>query len=357
MDKLFKNSSKENDKKSSTENQKSNNFNSFRKKATIKKYVTSNNFTNTEKEKENEEIKTQIENNNNLEVKEEENFPKTNFVFLVASPGGIYNDSICKLIISDSNLVLIQGIKQVTKKFILDISIKDNDSFATISKEENIEIWSKQNNIFKLIEIIYTKNYFYCFKNKIKYLKNGNIIICCYDSIKIYNNIKSLGKHQLSVIIKAKSPIFNIRKDFLVYFTNNKDDKNIYSTIYFYKLKNFKLTKNIKCNIDIPEKFDFLDDNRIIVLNKHITIISLLDKKITQLKIDDNNFSGGNVLVNENKKIFFAGNKDIYVFNIDNYQIMNIIKLSLSIKAFIPLSQEEIGILAYNDPWSKFYDQ
>ena len=265
--KLFKNINKESEKKELTKRIKSNDFNFFRKKAIIKKYDTNTNYSYTEREKRNVKIKKQIENNknnNNLEVSQLKISPKNNLVLLVASSGGLYNTSICKLIISDSNLILIQTIKKVLKNNILDISIKDKNNFATISADQFIEIWSKKNNIFKLIEMIEIKRKknFPCFLDSfegiIKYLKNGIIIISCFGTIKIYNNIKSMRKHELSFIIKVNSKIFNIRKNCLIFFNNffpkkisynNKlyeDDKNNYSIIYFYKLKKYKLIKKNK---------------------------------------------------------------------------------------------------------------
>ena len=75
-------------------------------------------------------------------------------------------------------------------------------------------------------------------------------------------------------------------------------------------------------------------------------IISLSEKKITKLQIKDNDFFYWSVLVNENKKIFFVALRDIYVFNSDNYQILNIIKLHTYVETLIPISQEEIGVIA-----------
>ena len=261
-------------------------------------------------------------------------------------------------------MILIQTIKKVLKNNILDISIKDKNNFATISADQFIEIWSKKNNIFKLIEMIEIKRKknFPCFLDSfegiIKYLKNGIIIISCFGTIKIYNNIKSMRKHELSFIINVNSKIFNIRKNYVIFFNNffqkknsynNKlyeDDKNNYSIIYFYKLKKYKLIKKIKINIKIPQRFDFLDDNRIIAMDTQIMIISLSEKKITKLQIKDNDFFYWSVLVNENKKIFFVALRDIYVFNSDNYQILNIIKLHTYVETLIPISQEEIGVIA-----------
>ena len=371
---IFKNLNinNENDKKESIKKTIYNNFNSFRKKAIIKENDINIDNCNGQKKKEKENENEKNKNNKNIEVKAVKNNPLGNLSLLISSyNGNIYDYDIYKLTIKDSNLNLIQAINTVLKNNILDISIKDKNSFVILSSDEKIEIWSKENkenNIFKLFETFkcpFLSKNLKAFEGIIKYLKNETIIISCFNSIMIYNKIKSIKKHQLLTKIKAYYPIFNIRKDLLVFFNTNydttkfkysfyyginlEDDKNNFSKILFYKLKNNKLIKKVKYDFDAPNRFDFLDDNRIVIpLSQKIIIFNFFKNKAIKLKINNDFIFSGNLLVNENKKIFFVEYRDTFIFNSNNYQIINIIKFSFLIYKFIPISQEEIGIISEN---------
>ena len=346
------------------------NFNSFRKKAVFKPKGISNNYylpdNQNMKHENRKEIKkygkdSSQENNfeNELPEKIRENF---DYCFNYFSTGGIYDETISNLVLKESDLVLIQKINRILKKSIIDLSIKDKDNFATASSDKKIQIWSKENKSFILYEVIQVPDFIPIYKDLlfgfgeqkqiINYLKNCKLIVACVNSIKIYTPIKSTGKHQLSSIIKYSYSVFNVRKDLLIFFDSNDCCHNI----SFYKLKKCKLIDKIKYFDDIPEQFDFLDDNRMIAIKENnIIIIFLKEKEIKKIHFKESWLIG--LLVNENKKMFLVCNlKTIYFFNSDNYQIVNsvLISSSLSINKLFLINKEEMGILVNIDE-SPFY--
>jgi len=272
---------------------------------------------------------------------------------------------ITKITIRDNNNALLQEIKDDSINDILSLSIKDNDNFITYSYNCKIKIWSKENNKFRLVDEI--EEYKHKFKyevykiNNIKFLKDGKIISIFSGSIKIYNKKKSY-KYQLMLSINIYTSAFKIRKNIISilehkvsnnYYDYYDKNRKIQYFFVFCNLKNYKFLDKFKYeNSHSVIKFDYLDNNRIIIFTNgpNIEVLSLETKKI--IKVIENQ-SGceleGDLIVVQKKHLFLIGGYNINVYNSVNYELIETVRPPFpndyDIKIFIPYNEEEIGII------------
>ena len=298
----------------------------------------------------------------NYEAKKCIQFPNGNILFVVTSYVNGRKDLILnKILILNSEFKLIQKIENIFPNDLLDIYIKDNNSFAATNfstnfynKQNELKIWTKNinKNNFQLTEVI--KGFF----TKIIFLKNGTLLLSNNDSIHIYEEI-NINKHQLCCIIKINSTIFDIKlrkKFFICYHSSIINDKTIKGNhkMDFYSLSSYKIDKSlILPQIKIIE-FKFLDDNRILSLDSYdeglfLKIISPQHGKIIKnfrkkIKTIDNS---GDICVIKNKNLFLVGAYYIYVYNSENYKTIEIIK---------PPSEYEVNkFIKFNNQFIKCY--
>ena len=286
-------------------------------------------------------------------------FPNGNIIEIINVSESSYRDKITKIKIRDTNYMLLQEINEAHEQNIVSLSIKDNNNFATYAYDFYLKIWSKENNIFKLIDSIEEYGIHVNDRimiNKIKFLKDGKIISNCYNLIKIYNQKKSY-KYQLMLLINISGNIFKVKQNFLsileiLPINNSNDSKYIKEYFFvFYNLKNYKFLIKFKYeNSHSVIKFEYLDKNRIIIFTKgpDIDILSLETKKVVKkIRNISQGESEGDLMVILKKNIFFVGGFNINVYNSENYELIEsvIAPFKYDIKIFIPYTEEEIGII------------
>ena len=73
----------------------------------------------------------------------------------------------------------MQSIEEAHNDYINYVSIKDENNFATCSRDKSIKLWIKNENLFILNQLIKDAHESWVFK--IIYLINGNIFSCSYE--------------------------------------------------------------------------------------------------------------------------------------------------------------------------------
>ena len=223
----------------------------------------------------------------------------------------------------------MQSIKNAHDDSIINLSIKDENNFATCSSDRCINIWTKKKNEFiKDKSIIKAHNEQI---NSLIYLLNNKIISCSNDgTIKIRE--LSMNKYQLITSITLNCGSNNDLLSLLLL-----EDKKILvnggeNGTFFWKIskegiiiKFIHLFNNAICTWGNGLKR--IDEDRIIVgCQNKLNIISIKDKDIIKtIKIS---FQCNGIIPIKEKGIFLYGgwSKDIQVYRNDNYECLSTIE-------------------------------
>lgn len=241
----------------------------------------------------------------------------------------------------NNNLELLQTIENVynDNSGIINISIKDENKFTTISGNKEMKFWKKENNKFiELNEINQTNNFDYL---KIK----EYIITIIRNDIIISENIEN--KMQNVTILNHSGEVFSMCLKLNVLICSGIGGTK------FWNKNNFECLFNIKEAICYDEDaIKFIDDDRLIVgggEDNIILIISLNQKKI--IKSINNKFQCWTINVIKKKEIFLIGgkSKNIKIYRYDNYQCIQIIKNAHKDYINGILSLNNDLILSYSD--------
>ena len=108
----------------------------------------------------------------------------------------------------DYNYRIIQKIENAHNGIIFDISLKDDNNFATCSQDKSIKTWRKSLNdkylIDKVLNNIHDNDI-----HKIEYLKNDTIISGSKDmKIKIWNLINN--EYKCTLVLNNNIPIYSL---------------------------------------------------------------------------------------------------------------------------------------------------
>ena len=232
------------------------------------------------------------------------------------------------------NYKIIQNIPDAHEDYIINLSIKDENNFATCSKDCCINIWTKKDKkkYIKYKTIIKAHNLII---NNLIYLLNNKIISSSEDNtMKIWE--LSNNEYHLLTSIKIKANYNNKNKSLasLLLLKN----KNILVSAgengtFFWKInkKEMSIIKFI-CHLinAICTSFNGLkriDEDRIIMGNKEeLNIISIKNKKI--IKYINIPFQCNGITIIKEKGIFLLGgwSNDIRIYRNDNYEYLSTIK-------------------------------
>ena len=241
----------------------------------------------------------------------------------------------------NDNLELLQKIEYVNNdnSGISNISIKDENNFATYSNNNDIKYWTKENNKFIELKQINERNYFNYLKSKeyIIFTELNNIII----SEEIENKIQDI------TVLTHSDIIYSIGKKLNLLISSGIDGTKIWN------INNFECLFYIKEAICYDEDaIKFIDDDRLIVgggEDNIISIISINQKKI--IKFINNKFQCWTINIIKEKEIFLTGGKsnNIKVYRSDNYNCIQIIKNAHKdyINGILLLNNDRI--LSYSD--------
>ena len=241
----------------------------------------------------------------------------------------------------NNNLELLQTIENVynDNSGIINISIKDENKFTTISGNKEMKFWKKENNKFiELKEINKTNNFDYL---KIK----EYIITIIRNDVIISENIEN--KMQNVTILNHSGEVFSMCLKLNVLICSGIGGTK------FWNKNNFECLFYIKEAICYDEDaIKFIDDDRLIVgggEDNIISIISLNQKKI--IKSINNKFQCWTINVIKKKEIFLIGgkSKNIKIYRYDNYQCIQIIKNAHKDYINGILSLNNDLILSYSD--------
>ena len=227
-------------------------------------------------------------------------------------------------IFDGNNFNILQNIKNAHYSNIINISIKDENNFATCSNDKSIKIWTKKAN--KFIEY---KTIIKAHKDSITnliYLLSKKIISCSKDrTIKIRD--LSNNKNQLITSIKLN---FNFGKNYLLSLLLLEDKKILVNAgdngTFFWKIskkgiiiKYIHRFSSVICTC--WNGLNRIDEDRIIVgCEKELNIISIKDKNIIKsIKIP---FRCNGITAIKEKGIFLVGgwSKDILIYSNHDYK-------------------------------------
>ena len=236
-------------------------------------------------------------------------FPSGNFI-------SVSNDRSIKIF--DINLNNIQTIKEAHNDNINYVDVKNENNFITCSYQ-NINFYNKISDKYILNNNIENahNDTIYC----IKYYSNEKIISCSRDkTIKIWE--ENNNKYQCITIIK-----FIIWVNSLLIL----EDKNILISscpegTILWNMNNLEIIINIKEAICYNTNIlNILDEDKIIVGDDIIKVISLSEKKI--VKEINNEFRCIGIYVIKEKKMFLTGgyNNNIKIYNSDIFELIHII--------------------------------
>ena len=255
-----------------------------------------------------------IEHKNKVNLISE--FPSTNIV-------SISDDK--SIIIYNNKFNILQIINNAHDNIIFDLSIKDENNFATCSADKSIKTWIKKNEKNKIsYELNYSINNAHNNDiHKIIFFKDEQIISCSRDScIKIFIKINS--NYQCQTILSHKYPVFAIlfiEKNNLLIASGNYST-TIWNIDKFYIFQNEIFSYCIGKN-----SLKQIDDDKFICGGKgKIQIISLNKKNI--IKEIDCQIIIWAVCVIPDKKIVICGgvSNDLIIFEYEKYEIINQIK-------------------------------
>ena len=232
-------------------------------------------------------------------------------------------------IFDGTNYKILQSIKNAHNDSIINISIKDENNFATCSDDKCINIWTKKKKKFmKDKSIIKTHEERI---NNLIYLLNNKIISCSIDgAIKIWELANN--KYQLVTYIKMEySNINNILA--LLLLENEKILVNAgESGTFFWKIsKEGVIIKFIhrfsKAICTCWNGLNRIDEDRIIIgSGTELSIISIKEKNIIKSIIIP--FRCNGITVIKEKGIFLYGgwSNSIKIYRNDNYECISTIE-------------------------------
>lgn len=220
----------------------------------------------------------------------------------------------------NNNLELLQKIENVYNNVgISNVHVKDENHFLTISENEKIKNWVKEND--KFIEIKESKdtnlNYnFISLEHNIFSLSDKEIIIS-----ELINN-----KIQKITTLTHSDTIFSLRyvNSLNIIISSGKDGTKIWNK---YNFECILYIKEATCFDETALKL--IDKNRIIVGGGEdfiMYIISINEKKV--IHTINNNFICWTICVVVEKEVFLTGGKsnNIKIYRSDNYLCIQNIK-------------------------------
>jgi len=230
-------------------------------------------------------------------------FPSGNFI-------SISYDQTIK--IWDKNFNPIQSLINEDNNEIYDISIKDDNNFVICTTM--ITTWEKNLDLFKINNMILNAHKFEKI-NRVIYCKNDNIISSDIHLIKIWSKSKNI--YQCITIIK-----------FQFYFQSFLflEDQNMLICCGDYKTKfwnilNFSFLFEIK-EMDKSNIYKLDDNNILLSQMNNFFKFSLLEKKV--IKSCNHNLIFDQIKVINNKEIIICAQyKEIYIYNIDNFELIH----------------------------------
>ena len=245
--------------------------------------------------------------------------------------------------IYNTNFTIFQKINEAHEKNIINLSIKDENNFATCSFND-IKTWIKKDNKYILNKNI--SNAHEKWINKIIFFQNGNLISCSRDNtVKIWE--ENINNYQLITTIQNLKYIMSILflNHFNLLLTCGFEGTKIWNLFDFGKYINFKYYFNeVICSC--WNGIDIFDNDKIIIGgNKYLFIISILDMKIIK-KIDILfRCNGIKVFYNKGFLLFGGWSYDIIIYNCYNLKIINKIENAHNgfINGFINLNNNLIG--------------
>jgi WD40 repeat protein len=227
------------------------------------------------------------------------------------------------IMLFDYNYRIIQKIENAHNGIIFDISLKDDNNFATCSQDKSIKTWRKSLNdkylIDKVLNNIHDNDI-----HKIEYLKNDTIISGSKDmKIKIWNLINN--EYKCTLVLNNNIPIYSLlyspKENILIsagtMFTRIWDTSNLINT----------LISQIDVVCHGKNALQKLDDNRVVFGGRfEIKIISIKEKQVSK-KIKSA-FLVWAICVIENKQLFICGgvSNDLEIFSSINYENLGLIK-------------------------------
>ena len=227
------------------------------------------------------------------------------------------------IMLFDYNYRIIQKIENAHDGIIFDISLKDDNNFATCSQDKSIKTWRKSLNdkyfIDKVLNNIYDNDI-----HKIEYLKNDTIISGSKDmKIKIWNLINN--EYKCTLVLNNNIPIYS-----LLY--SQKENILISAGTMFTRIwDTSNLINPLISQIDVvchgKNALQKLDDNRVVFGGRfEIKIISIKEKQVSK-KIKSA-FLVWAICVIENKQLFICGgvSNDLEIFSSINYENLGLIK-------------------------------
>ena len=294
------------------------------------------------------QIKINILKKLNIQTKNEaifkvQSFPNGEFVCISNTLIQIYS-------LKDNKI--IQEIANEHKKNITSLSIKDNNFFITSSLDLTIKCWSKnQNNKFICSETISKAHLSVIIKIYIEPLTN-NIFSCSLDeTLKIWNKPKN--KYQNITTLPQQNGVCNflIINEFNYLVTSGIAGTIFYDYITYKIISNFKEIKSYNA-----ECIKLLDYNRVIIGDRNLSIINLIDLKIIIeiynvfdcwciCVLDDLFLTGGNC-------------KNIRIYRKDKYELVQTIENAHDgdINGIFKLNYENYQLFSFsNDGTINFY--
>ena len=267
-------------------------------------------FHNNKKEIEFKQIKSITAHNraiNSISI-----FPSGNLI-------SISNDQSIKIF--DTNYNIIQTINSAHNENIRYINVKDENNFVTCSEDKSIKTWIKIENKFQLNHNIINAHKDWI--NKVIYQSNGNLISCSLDkTVKIWED--NSNKYNLICTIIHSDDCCCVCSILLI------ENKNIllssgYNGTNLWNLNNFEFIyffEGVSCYL--WNGISKMDEDRLIVGDRNIKILSLSSKKIDEIEIP---FRCCGIKVIEEKGIFLVvgESKNILIYRNDNYKCIKTI--------------------------------
>lgn len=253
----------------------------------------------------------------------EYNMDAVNTIMTISSNIIISVSNDKSIMLFDYNYRIIQKIENAHNGIIFDISLKDDNNFATCSQDKSIKTWRKSLNdkylIDKVLNNIHDNDI-----HKIEYLKNDTIISGSKDmKIKIWNLINN--EYKCTLVLNNNIPIYSLlyspKENILIsagtLFTRIWDTSNLINP----------LISQIDVVCHGKNALQKLDDNRVVFGGRfEIKIISIKEKQVSK-KIKSA-FLVWAICVIENKQLFICGgvSNDLEIFSSINYENLGLIK-------------------------------